>query len=63
VSRKIEQSADFGPGVALIARLADGLGDHLLNLGDEAGQGVQADRAIARPVRGAQRGEGAGGFG
>src|SRR5487761_1122531 len=60
---KAEQPADVGPGVALIACLADGLGDHLLGLGDEAGQGVQADRAVAEPVRGAQRGEGAGGFG
>ena len=47
----------------MIACLADGLGDHLLGRGDEAGQGVQADRAVAEPVRGAQRGEAAGGFG
>jgi hypothetical protein len=47
----------------LIAGLADGGGDHLLGLGDEAGQGVQRDGAVAEPVRGAQRGEGVDGLG
>jgi hypothetical protein len=61
--RKVEQPADFGLNMALIARLANGLGNDLLSLGDEAGQGVQVDRAIAKPVRGAQRSEGVGGFG
>jgi hypothetical protein len=49
--------------VALIAGLADGGGDHLLGLGDEAGQGVQSDGAVAEPVRRAERGEGIDGLG
>ncbi len=32
-------------------------------LGDEAGEGVQPDRAVAEPVGGAQGGEGIGGLG
>src|SRR6266700_7431878 len=60
---EVEQLADFCPGVALIACLADGLGDHLLGLGDEAGEGMQADRAVAERVGGAQCGEGLEGFG
>jgi hypothetical protein len=59
---EVAQPDDSGPGVALIACLADGPGDPLLSLGDEAGQGGQADRAVAKPVRGVQRGEAAGGF-
>ena len=55
---EVEQLADFGPGVALVAGLADGGGDHLLGPGDEAGQGVQSDCAVAEPVRRAERGGG-----
>ena len=35
----------------------DGLGQELLGLGDEAGQGVQPDGGVAEPVGGAQPGE------
>ena len=35
----------------------DGLGQELLGLGDEAGQGVEADGGVAEPVGGAQPGE------
>jgi hypothetical protein len=47
----------------LIASLADSGRDHLLSLGAEAGQCVQADRAVAEPVGGAKRGEGVDGLG
>lgn len=60
---RLSSRPDFGPGVALIAGLADGGGDHLLGLGDEAGQGVQSDGAVAEPVGRAQRGEGVDGLG
>ena len=42
----------------LVAGVVDGLGQELLGLGDEAGQGVQADGGVAEPVGGAQPGEG-----
>ncbi len=58
-----EQLADLCPGVLLVAGLADGGGEHLLGLGDEAGQGVQPDRAVAEPAGHAQRGQGVGGLG
>src|SRR6516165_7905749 len=35
----------------------DGLGQELLGLGEEAGQGVQVDGGVAEPVGGAQPGE------
>jgi hypothetical protein len=35
----------------------DGQGQELLGLGDEAGQGVQADGGLAEPVGGALPGE------
>jgi len=60
---EVQELADFCPGVLLIAGLADGGGDNLLGLGDEAGQGVQCDGAVTEPVRGAQRGEGVDGLG
>ena len=52
-----------GPGVALVAGRVNGVGDHRVCLGDEAGEGVQPDRAIAEPVGGAQGGEGIDGLG
>jgi len=55
---EVEQLADFGPGVALVAGLADGGRDHLPGPGGEAGQGVQSDCAVAGPVRRAERGGG-----
>ena len=36
----------------------DGLGQELLGLGEEAGQGVQVDGGGAEPVAGAQPGKG-----
>ena len=47
----------------LIAGLADGGGEYLLGLGDEAGQGVQGDGTVAEPVGGAERGKGVDGLG
>jgi len=35
----------------------DGVGQQLLGLGDEAGQRVQMDGGVAKPVGGAQPGE------
>src|SRR5580704_869651 len=60
---EVEQLADLGPGVALVAGRVNGVGDHRVCLGDEAGQGVQPDRAVAEPVGGAKGGEGIDGFG
>jgi len=42
--------ADLGPGGLLIAGVVDGLGQELLGLGDQAGQGVQPDGGVAEPV-------------
>src|SRR5215471_14906837 len=42
---------------SLVSGVADGLGQQLLGLGDEAGQGVQPDGGVAQPVGGAQAGE------
>jgi hypothetical protein len=50
--------ADLGPGEFLVACVVDGLGQELLGLGDEAGQGVQPGGGVAGPVGGAQPGEG-----
>jgi hypothetical protein len=35
----------------------DGVGQELLGLGDEAGQGVEADGGVTEPVGGAEPGE------
>jgi len=43
--------------VFLVAGVVDGLGQELLGLGDEAGQGVQPDSGVAEPVGRAQAGE------
>ena len=53
----VEEFADLGPGEFLVAGVVDGLGQELLGLGDEAGQGVQSDGGVAEPVGGAQPGE------
>src|SRR5205823_82481 len=52
-----EEFADLGPGEFLVAGVVDGLGQQLLCLGDEAGQGVQVDGGVTEPVGGAQAGE------
>ena len=52
-----EQFADLGPGEFLVVGVVDGLGQELLGLGDEAGQGVKVDGGVAEPVDGAQAGE------
>src|SRR5215831_17222511 len=54
----VEELAGLGPGEFLVAGVVDGLGQELLGLGDEAGQGVQVDGGVAEPVGGAQPGEG-----
>jgi hypothetical protein len=46
-----------GPGEFLVSRVVDGLGQELLGLGDEAGQGVQVDGGVAEPVGRAEPGE------
>jgi hypothetical protein len=38
----VEELVDLGPGQFLVAGVADSLGQELLGLGDEAGQGVQS---------------------
>src|SRR6516162_2077581 len=53
-----QELADLVPGEFLVAGVVDGLGQELLGLGDEAGQGVQVDGGVAEPVGGAQPGEG-----
>jgi hypothetical protein len=53
-----KELADLGPGEFLVAGVVDGLGQELLGLGDEAGQGVQVDGGVTEPVAGAQPGEG-----
>jgi hypothetical protein len=53
----VEELADLRPGEFLVTGLVDGLGQELLGLGDEAGQGVEADGGISQPVGGAQPGE------
>jgi hypothetical protein len=45
-----EELADLGPGEFLVAGVVDGLGQELLGLGDEAGQGVEMDGGVAKPV-------------
>jgi len=52
-----EEFADLGPGEFLVAGVVDGLGQQLLCLGDEAGQGVQVDGGVTEPGGGAQAGE------
>jgi hypothetical protein len=52
-----EEFADLGPGEVLVAGVVDGLGQELLSLGGEAGQGVQVDGRVAEPVGGAQPGK------
>jgi hypothetical protein len=52
-----EELADLGPGEFLVAGVVDGLGQQLLGLGDEAGQGAQPDGGVAEPVGGVQAGE------
>ena len=52
-----QEFADLGPGEFLVAGGADGFGQELLGLGDEARQGVQVDGGVAEPVGGAQPGE------
>ena len=47
----------WAPGEFLIAGVVDGVGQELLGLGDEAGQGVQVDGGVAGPVGGAPAGE------
>ncbi len=49
--------ADLGPGELLVAGVVDGLRQELFGLGDEAGQGVQADGGVAGPVGGAEASE------
>src|SRR5881396_2255684 len=61
--RKTEELADLGPGEALVAGCGDGVGQHAVGLGDEAGEGVQADRAVAEPVRSAHSCQGFDGVG
>jgi hypothetical protein len=58
-----EELADLGPGEALVAGGRDGLGDHGVGLGEEAGEGVQVDAGVAEALRGAQPGEGLDGVG
>src|SRR5215831_783452 len=58
----VEELAGLGPGEFLVAGAVDGLGQELLGLGDEAGQGVQADGGVTEPVGGAQPGEVVDGF-
>ena len=53
----VEKLADLGPGEFLVAGVVDGLGQELLGLGDEAGQGVQVDGGVTEPVGGAEPGE------
>ena len=47
----------MGPGEFLVAGVVDGLGQELLGLGDQAGEGVQPDGGIAEPVGRAEPGE------
>ena len=47
----------------MVAGRVNSVGDHRVCLGDEAGEGVQPDRAVAEPVGGAQGGEGIDGLG
>lgn len=54
---------DLGPGVALVAGGGDGFGECVVGLRDEAGEGVQDDRAVAKPVGGSQLREGVDGIG
>ena len=49
----VEELADLGPGEFLVAGVVDGVGQELLGLGDEAGQGVQPGGGVAEPVGGA----------
>ena len=56
----VEELADLGPGEFLVAGVVDGLGQELLGLGDEAGQGVQPDGGAAEPAGSAEPGELAG---
>ena len=53
-----KELADLGPGEFLVAGVVDGLGQELLGLGDETGQGVEVDGGVAEPVGGAPLGEG-----
>ena len=53
----VQELADLGPGEFLVAGVMDGTGQELLGLGDQAGQGVQADGGVAEPVGGAEPGE------
>ena len=52
-----EELADLGPGEFLVAGVVDGLGQELVGLSDEAGQGVQPDRGVAEPLGRAEPGE------
>ena len=45
------------PGEFLVPGVVDSLGQELLGLGDEPGQGVQPDGGVAEPVGGAEPGE------
>jgi predicted TIM-barrel fold metal-dependent hydrolase len=58
-----EELADPGPGEFLVPGVVDGLGQELLSLGDQAGQGVQPDGGVAEPVGCAEPGELAGRLG
>ena len=53
----VEEFAGLRPGEFLVAGVVDGLGQELLSLGDEAGQGVEADAGVAEPVGRAEPGE------
>jgi hypothetical protein len=46
----------MGPGEFLVAGVVDGLGQELVGLGDQAGQGLQPDGGVAEPVGRAEPG-------
>ena len=52
-SADAEEFAGLGPGEFLVWGVVDGRGQQLPGLGDEAGQGVQPDGGVAKPVGGA----------
>src|SRR6478672_9491142 len=61
--RGVEQLADLVPGELLVACVADSVWEQTFGLGEQAGQGVQADAGVAEPVESAPAGEGVDGVG